>query len=92
MKKNIGFDCVVCEYCAGAMTTTYYHSAKYLNSKRHKDGVKIWHSHFKPGKKKLGNIKELMKDLTPTIDPITKKKNKYLFKHKDMLNKIISVG
>ncbi len=32
------------------------------------------------------------KDLTPIIDPISKKKSKYLFKHKDHPGKVISIG
>ena len=35
---------------------------------------------------------KIFEGLIPIKDPITKKKNKYLFKHKDMPNKIISVG
>lgn len=32
------------------------------------------------------------KDLIPIIDPITKKKSKYLFKHKNHPGKVISIG
>lgn len=42
--------------------------------------------------KKFKDIKEIKSELIPVEDPITKKKSKYLFRHKNIPNKIISIG